>query len=128
VSDSQSAVRVVVADDAAQLREILVDALGREPDLLVVGQAADGQEALDAVREHQPDVLLLDLSMPVLDGLDVLRRLREVSPQVAVVVFSGYGTPELAQTCTALGAAGYVKKGTPVAELAQVLRDAGSPQ
>lgn len=117
-------VRVVIADDAEQLRGLLAGALDKIDGIDVVGQAGDGGAAVASVALLEPDVLLLDLSMPVMDGLDVLRHVREFHPATAVLVFSGYGTGELAQACLDLGAAGYLPKGAPIGELAQRILEA----
>lgn len=116
-----SPVRLVIADDAEQLRTLLARALETSGEIEVVGQADDGQAALAAVGDHLPDVLLLDVSMPVLDGLEVLRRVQAEHPDVSVVIFSGYGTRALESTCLSLGAAAYVEKGTPIADLRRVI-------
>ncbi len=114
-----SPVRVVIADDAEQLRTLLARALAKGGDIEVVGQVGDGVSAVQAVAELDPDVLLLDLSMPVLDGLEVLRSVRDQHERTVVLVFSGYGSGQLADTCRRLGAAGYVEKGTALPELRQ---------
>ena len=124
----QAKCNVVVADDAEQLRELLCRALARDPRVNVVGQASDGAEALAVVERAEPDVLLLDLSMPVLDGLEVLRRVRETHPSVAVVVFSGYGSGALESTCRDLGASGYIEKGTPMTTVVEAILNAAGKQ
>jgi CheY-like chemotaxis protein len=111
-------VRVVVADDAENLRNLLVRALERSGRLQVVATAANGREALEAVSREQPDVLLLDLSMPVLDGMTVLR---EIGTLLPVVVLTGYGEGDLGDECRLLGARGFVEKGTPIAVIEQML-------
>src|SRR3984957_9258521 len=82
--------RIVIADDQASVREGLVLLLGGLPGIAAGGAAADGQQALDLVVEHQPDAILLDLHMPVLDGLGVTRRLVAEHPGVAIVVLTTY--------------------------------------
>jgi len=82
--------RIVIADDQASVREGLVLLLGGLPDIEVVGAAADGQQALELVAEHEPDAILLDLHMPVLDGLGATRRLAAEHPGVAIVVLTTY--------------------------------------
>ncbi len=82
--------RVVVADDQASVREGLVLLLGGLPGIDVVGAAADGEQAVDLVAEHQPDAILLDLHMPVLDGIGATRRLTAEHPGVAIVVLTTY--------------------------------------
>ena len=110
--------RVVIADDAEVLRSLLRRALDRDPRLEVVGEAADGREALDMVDALRPDVLLLDLSMPVLDGTGVLR---QIGGRCPVVVLTGYGESDLGEQCRALGAKGFVEKGASVAVVAAAL-------
>jgi DNA-binding NarL/FixJ family response regulator len=110
-------VRIVVADDAEGLRSLLVRALQKTGDIEVVGEAANGREALDLTAALAPQVLLLDLSMPVLDGMAVLR---ELAGSVPVVVLTGYGEDDIGPECRALGARGFVEKGAPV----QSIRDA----
>lgn len=107
-------VTVVVADDAEQLRELLSRALEKTGDITVIAKVGDGEAAVEAVRSLEPDVLLLDLSMPVLDGLEVLRSISENSFRTAVVVFSGFGTDHIADTCLRLGARDYLEKGAPI--------------
>src|ERR1700723_4808601 len=82
--------RLVIADDQASVRQGLVLLLDAVPDIEVVGAAADGEQALDLVAEHHPDVILLDLHMPVLDGVGAIRRLRAEHPDVAIVVLTTY--------------------------------------
>jgi DNA-binding NarL/FixJ family response regulator len=105
------ALRVVIADDAEILRSLLRRAIDRDERLEVVGEAANGREALDHVEALAPDVLLLDLSMPVLDGMEVLRNLAGRCP---VVVLTGYGETDLGQQCRELGARAFVEKGAPM--------------
>ena len=82
--------RIVIADDQASVREGLVLLLGGLPGIEVVGAAADGEQALDLVAEHHPDAILLDLHMPVLDGIGAIRRLTAEHPEVAIVVLTTY--------------------------------------
>lgn len=114
-------VSVVIADDAEQLRSLLARALAKDGSVRVVDQVGDGVAAVQAVADHDPDVLLLDLSMPVLDGLEVIRAVRERNGRTVILVFSGYGSGQLAETCKRLGAAGYIEKGTALPELRQAI-------
>jgi two-component system, NarL family, nitrate/nitrite response regulator NarL len=103
-------VRVLVVDDHQMLREALVGMLelsGFE----VVGTVADGADATSLAAELAPDVVLMDLSMPVLNGLDATRLLREVAPTVAVVIFSAFDSAELKRQAFAAGAVAYLPKG-----------------
>src|ERR1039457_4926625 len=89
-ADGSAPLRIVVADDQASVREGLVLLLGGLPGIDVVGAAADGQQALELVAEHRPDAILLDLHMPVLDGIGATRRLTAEHPDVAIVVLTTY--------------------------------------
>ena len=86
--------RIVIADDQASVREGLVLLLGGLPGIDVVGAAADGEQALALVAEHHPDAILLDLHMPVLDGIETTRRLTAEHPDVAVVILTTYADDE----------------------------------
>jgi DNA-binding NarL/FixJ family response regulator len=112
-----SRVRVVLADDATALRELLVRALQKDERIEVVGTAGDGEEALEVLAREQPDVLVLDVSMPKLDGLGVLRRLAAGGPHCPVVILTGYASGDLADTCSDAGAAAYIEKGAAMAEV-----------
>jgi DNA-binding NarL/FixJ family response regulator len=103
-------VRILVVDDHQMLREALVGMLelaGFE----VVGAVGDGADATALATELAPDVVLMDLAMPVLNGLDTTRLLREVAPATAVVVFSAFDNPELKRQAFAAGAVAYLPKG-----------------
>jgi DNA-binding NarL/FixJ family response regulator len=102
--------RVLVVDDHQMLREALVGLLelaGFE----VVGAVADGADATVLATELEPDVVLMDLSMPVINGLDTTRLLREVVPGVAIVVFSAFDSPQLKRQAFDAGAVAYLPKG-----------------
>lgn len=115
-------IRVVVVDDTEDIRFLTRLALQQDPDFLVVGEAGDGHEALDVVGRERPDLVLLDLAMPLMDGMQALPRLRALSPESAVVVMSAFEAHAMASETTELGAVGYVQKGEPMMELAGTLR------
>lgn len=106
-----AAIRVLVVDDTADLRFLLRMALSSEEDIDVVGEAGDGREAVEAARHHRPDVMLLDLAMPVMDGLEALPLVRAASPGTQVVILSGFEATSMAASASAAGAAAYVQKG-----------------
>ena len=116
--------RVVVADDQASVREGLVLLLGGLPDIEVVGAAADGQQALELVGRHQPDAILLDLRMPVLDGIAAIRRLTAEHPGVAVVVLTTYVDETLVLDALRSGARSYITKDADRTDIARALHAA----
>jgi len=108
-------VRVVVIDDSEDLRGLLRFALSRAG-MDVVGEAGDGSAGVEVVRDERPDVVLLDLAMPIMDGVEALPLIRELVPEARIIVFSGFDVP-LAQQVLESGADGHVVKGTPLKEI-----------
>jgi two-component system response regulator DesR len=104
-------VRIVVADDSCVYRTALCDFLQHIPDISVVAVAQDGAEALRLVQEAAPDLLLLDIEMPDVDGWEVLRQLRDTEAAVRVVVLSSHTDPYTQQRAVDGGASAYVPKG-----------------
>ncbi len=122
-------IRILIADDHPIVRDGLRTILGTQPDFEVVGEAAHGTEVLRQVDELQPDLLLLDLEMPRMDGVETLRQLRAAHPQVRVLVFTAFDTDERIMGALRAGAQGYLLKGTPREELFAAIRivhDGGS--
>ena len=119
--------RVLVVDDAANLRELLTLLLEVEDDFEVVGTAADGRQAIDAAQALKPDVVLLDLAMPVMDGLQALPELRGLLPNSRIVIFSGFEHEALAEEALLAGADAYIEKGTSVTQLVTQLRELRRP-
>jgi DNA-binding NarL/FixJ family response regulator len=116
--------RIVIADDQAVVREGLVLLLGGLPGIDVVGAAADGEQALALVAEHHPDAILLDLHMPVLDGIAATRRLTAEHPAVAVVILTTYADDESVLDALRAGARSYLTKDADRAEIASALQAA----
>jgi DNA-binding NarL/FixJ family response regulator len=116
--------RIVVADDQASVREGLVLLLGGLPTIDVVGAAADGEQALALVAEHKPDAILLDLHMPVLDGIATTRRLRAEHPSVAVVILTTYADDDSVLDALRAGARSYLTKDADRADIASALQAA----
>lgn len=102
---------VLVCDDNAAMRALLGVVVGGSPGLAVVGEAADGNEAIAAATRLRPDVILLDLAMPNRSGLEALAELRYVAPAAQIVVLSGFALAAAADEVFALGAAAYLEKG-----------------
>ncbi|WP_436794176.1 PAS domain S-box protein [Actinospongicola halichondriae] len=111
-------IRIVLADDTYDIRLLLRVSLGSMPEFEIVGEAENGQEAIDVTEQHAPDVILLDLAMPVLDGLQAIPEIRRVSPATKIIVLSGYASAQVEAEALALGAVAYVEKGCPTEELA----------
>lgn len=120
--DAESSIRVVVADDQAIIRYGLVTVLGLLPDVEVVGAAADGAEAVALAVSERPDVVLMDLRMPVLDGVGATERITRDAPGVAVLVLTTFADDESILTALRAGARGYLTKDAGRAELAAAVR------
>jgi len=115
-------IRIVIADDHRLFREGLIELLRREEAIEVVGEAANGREVLKALDEFHPDVLLLDLFMPEMDGLDVLPQIRERNSGTKVLILTGYFDQELVFRTLWEGARGYLQKSVSSAELLKAIR------
>ena len=115
-------IEILVADDHPMLREGLVAVLGTQPDFEVVGEAATGTEAVRSVEELEPDVVLLDLEMPELDGVKVLEQLREGGVETRAIVFTAYDTDERILGALRAGARGYLLKGASRGEIFDAIR------
>ena len=113
---------VVVIDDTPDLRDLLKIALTRGG-FEVVGEAGDGQQGIDAVRRHVPDVVLLDLAMPVMDGIEALPQIRRLAPKGKIVVLSGFGAQHMSERAVNAGADGYVQKGAPLNTILDYVRE-----
>ena len=118
--------RIVVADDQASVREGLVVLLDLLPDIQVIGSAANGEQALQLVAHERPDAILLDLHMPVLDGIETTRRLTEQHPEVAVVVLTTFADDSSILAALQAGARSYLTKDADRADIAQALRSAAT--
>jgi two-component system response regulator NreC len=114
--------RILLADDHNVLRSGLKYLLNAQNDMVVVGEAATGDEALRLARELAPDVLILDITMPGMDGLDVLRELKRVAPVIRVLILTMHEEEGYLRRALALGAAGYCPKGAADAELISAIR------
>jgi len=116
-----TAVRVVIVDDDGLVRAGLRLILGGSEGISVVGEAADGHEGLAVVEREQPDVVLMDIRMPRLDGLAAMRRLAERGSTARVIVLTTFDTDEMVLTALRQGAAGFLLKDTPPADLVEAV-------
>lgn len=121
-------IRVLLVDDQALFREGLHTLLSVWPDLEVVGEAGNGQEALDAAARLKPDVVLMDLRMPVLDGVAATRRLLEKMPQVKIIVLTTFDDDDHVFDGLRAGAVGYLLKDVPSEKLVEAIRAAAAGQ
>ena len=118
------ACRVFIADDVEALRVLWRQFLEEDEELEVVGDAADGIEALAGVRDLRPDVLVLDLSMPRMDGLEVIREVMRQYPETGIVVASGFAESRLGALAIELGAHAYFEKGGTADRLRELVHEA----
>lgn len=110
-------IRVVVVDDAADIRAIVRYVLDDAGGYCIVAEAGDGQEAVDQCSATQPDLVLLDLSLPTMDGLEALPLIREYAPGTAIVVLSGMAESIAGEAARSAGAVGYIEKGDLIGSL-----------
>ena len=122
-------IKILIADDHPLMREALRAAVEDEPDLQVVGEAADGREAVALARELDPDVILMDLLMPGMDGLEATATILAQQPEIKILTLTSLSTEDKVLAAVQAGALGYVTKEAPRAELLQAIRRlaAGEP-
>ncbi|MDX6657011.1 MAG: hypothetical protein QOH62_1804 [Solirubrobacteraceae bacterium] len=116
-------IRVFLCDDVPELRTLLRFALEEDPGVRVVGEAGDASSGVERVTELQPDVVLLDLSMPGLDGLEAIPLLQDAAPGIGIIVFSGFAADRMRGPALALGADRYLEKGEPLEVIRQTVRE-----
>ena len=114
--------RCLVVDDHSVVRQGLDLLFGDLDDLEIVGQVTNGEEALQAVEDLQPEVVLMDVRLPGIDGVSAVKRIHEAAPSVKFVIFSAYGDKRLLSDAIAAGARGYVMKGSPPDDLLRAIR------
>ena len=120
-------IRVLIVDDHPVVRKGLASFLGNEPDLEVVGAAVDGEEALKLADEHVPEVVLMDLSMPGIGGIEATKQLIQAHPGIRVLMLTSFGGHERMVEALKAGAVGYVVKDTAPAEMLRALRSIARP-
>jgi two-component system response regulator DesR len=126
VPRSERAVRVLIADDQRLFAESLMTVLSEDERVEVVGIAANGEEAVKLASELEPDVILMDLKMPVMDGLEATRRIRETGLSAQILLLTGTTTPIGAQDAIDAGANAFLRKERSVEELREVFLEVAS--
>jgi DNA-binding NarL/FixJ family response regulator len=121
-------IRVLIVDDHPVVRRGLASFLGNEPDLEVVGAAVDGEEALKLADERSPEVVLMDLSMPGIGGIEATKQLIAAHPGIRVLMLTSFGGHERMVEALKAGAVGYVVKDTAPSEMLRALRSVARPQ
>jgi len=111
MSQPSQPIRVLLVDDSLPFRELMGVLLARDPGLVVVAEASDGIEAIEMVEKYHPDVVLLDVAMPRMDGLQALPAIKAAHPLTKVVVLSGFGKGEMLAKALRQGADAYLEKG-----------------
>lgn len=119
---SSHKIRVVLAEDQGMVRGALAALLNIEPDIEVVSSVPDGQEAFRAVGQHKPDVVVTDIEMPHMTGLELAARVRELYPSVRIVIVTTFARPGYLRRALDAGASGYLLKDRPASELADAVR------
>lgn len=118
----RATIRLLLADDQALVRGALAALLDLESDLSVVAEVGRGDEVVSAVLEHRPDVALLDVEMPGMDGIAATAALREAAPDTRVLIVTTFGRPGFLRKALHAGAGGFVVKDTPARQLADAVR------
>jgi DNA-binding NarL/FixJ family response regulator len=120
----QGRISVYLVDDVPELRELIRYGMEGDPTFEVVGEAGDGRSALEGIAATHPAAVLLDLSMPDMNGLEAILEIRKSDPDVAIIVLSGFSADRMAPPTLERGADRYVEKGTPMGELLDATRTA----
>jgi DNA-binding NarL/FixJ family response regulator len=124
VHEGGRAIKVLICDDVPELRALYRLWLDHEPDMELIGEAVDGSQVIGLTAELDPDVILLDIHMPLMSGFDALRAIRLSHPRTKVIVFTGFEGYQMARAARELGASDFIEKGTRLHEVADRIRAA----
>jgi CheY-like chemotaxis protein len=116
-------IRILIVDDHAMVREGIASILGQTPDIEVVGEAADGEQAIEQAQRQIPDVIVMDVSMPGMSGIEATRIIHEAQPEIRIIGLSMYEEADRAEAMHKAGAAAYLSKGGPAEELLAAIRN-----
>jgi two-component system chemotaxis response regulator CheY len=105
---------ILIVDDNAHIRKALCDMFKREEDFNICGEAENGREAIEKAQQLQPDLVVLDMSMPVMNGLDAARALKRLLPRVPLIMYSAFGDQYVEQQASLLGISSVISKSEPV--------------
>ncbi len=127
-TETSKMIRIVIAEDQSLLRGAIATLLSLENDIEVLGQASDGLQALDLVRQHEPDILLTDIEMPNASGIDVATQLKQFGSKTKVMIVTTFARPGYLERARSAGVMGYVLKDAPSESLAESLRKVAKGQ
>jgi DNA-binding NarL/FixJ family response regulator len=117
-------IRVLLCDDAEGFRALMRSSLAEDPSIEIVGEAADGLAGVEATAELQPDVVLLDMSMPRMGGLQAIPKMRRRAPRTSIIGLSSLSAARMAAPSKEIGAHSYLEKGTELAEIRAAIHEA----
>jgi len=122
--DAAEPIRVLLCDDAEAFRALMRSSLAEDPSIEIVGEAADGLAGVEATAELQPDVVLLDMSMPRMGGLQAIPKMRRRAPRTSIIGLSSLSAARMAAPSKEIGAHSYLEKGTELAEIRAAIHEA----